>query len=308
MQSATAQTIAGRDHVQGMVIMSIGMLILPVMDAIGKYLATEEAMSPGQVTFYRFLFQLIFTAIAIAIVSGRTGFQSQRFWLNILRGLVMGVASLCFFAAVKYMPIADALAIFFVEPFILTALSAIFLGEKVGWRRWTAIAVGFVGAVIVIEPSLARFGAVALLPLMTAMLFATYLLMNRMLGVHDGPLVMQYLAGIGGTAIAFVFIAVGGFAGIDNLQPSLPASGLSVALVLLLGALAAFGHGFVVLAFQKAPASVLAPFQYLEIVSAVLMGYFIFGDVPSLSKWVGIAIIVGSGLFIFWREQQVLES
>ena len=262
-------------------------------------------MSPGQVSFYRFVVQLILTVAAIALVSGRPGFKSNRFWLNILRGFLIGGASLCFFAAVKYMPIADALAIFFVEPFILTALSALILGEKVGWRRWAAIGLGFIGALIVIQPSFARFGFIAFLPLGTASLFAVYMLLNRSLGVHDGPMVMQYLAGIGGTVMIALAMGIGSVVGITDLAPSWPANGLSLSLVLLLGFLAAVGHGLVVLAFQKAPASLLAPFQYLEIISAVLIGYLVFSDVPSASKWVGIAIIVASGLFIFRRERIV---
>ena len=304
-ETATAVQADESSHVQGMMIMSVGMLILPVMDGIGKYLATEQAMSPGQVTFYRFFVQLILTTAAIAFVAGLAGFRSNRFWLNILRGLILGAASLCFFAAVKYMPIADALAIFFVEPFILTALSALVLGERVGWRRWSAIGVGFVGAIIVIEPSFSRFGSVAFLPLVTASLFAAYMLLNKALGVHDGPMVMQYLAGIGGTALVAVTLGFGSFAGIADLSPSLPANTFSLTLVLVLGALAAFGHGLVVMAFQRAPASLLAPFQYIEIISAVLVGYFVFSDVPSLSKWIGIAIIIASGLFIFRRERVV---
>lgn len=304
-ETATAVQAANSSHAQGMMIMSVGMLILPVMDGIGKYLATEQAMSPGQVSFYRFIVQLILTVAAIAVVSGRPGFKSNRFWLNILRGFLIGGASLCFFAAVKYMPIADALAIFFVEPFILTALSALILGEKVGWRRWAAIGLGFIGALIVIQPSFARFGFIAFLPLGTASLFAVYMLLNRSLGVHDGPMVMQYLAGIGGTVIIALAMGIGSVAGITDLAPSWPGNGLSLSLVLLLGFLAAVGHGLVVLAFQKAPASLLAPFQYLEIISAVLIGYVVFSDVPSASKWVGIAIIVASGLFIFRRERIV---
>lgn len=302
-ETATADQAANSSHAQGMMIMSVGMLILPVMDGIGKYLATEQAMSPGQVSFYRFIVQLILTVAAIALVSGRPGFKSNRFWLNILRGFLIGGASLCFFAAVKYMPIADALAIFFVEPFILTALSALILGEKVGWRRWAAIGLGFIGALIVIQPSFARFGFIAFLPLGTASLFAVYMLLNRSLGVHDGPMVMQYLAGIGGTVMIALAMGIGSVVGITDLAPSWPANGLSLSLVLLLGFLAAVGHGLVVLAFQKAPASLLAPFQYLEIISAVLIGYLVFSDVPSASKWVGIAIIVASGLFIFRRER-----
>lgn len=284
--------------------MSIGMLILPVMDAIGKYLATEEGISPGQVTFYRFAMQLIFTVAIVVFSGGLAALKPRLFWWNILRGVLIGVASVCFFAAVKYMPIADALAIFFVEPFILTAFSAVFLGERVGWRRWSAIGFGFIGALIVIEPSFSRFGWIACLPLGTATLFATYLILNRRLGSEDSPMVMQYVAGLGGTVVSAFVLLFGMTAGIGDLMPSLPTSAVSLWLIAALGLLATFGHVFVVKAFQLAPASLLAPFQYLEIVSAVILGFVVFGDMPSLSKWAGIAIIVSSGLFVFHREQK----
>lgn len=305
---ATAMPTVQSGHAQGMIIMSIGMLILPMIDGIGKYLSMEEAMSPGQVAFYRFLLQTLFTLVLVAGMAGAAALRPKRFWLNFVRGVLLGAASLLFFSAVKYMPIADALAIFFVEPFILTALSAMALGERVGWRRWTAIGIGFVGAMIVIQPSFARFGPVALYPLGTAALFALYMLLNRALGANDKPMVMQLIAGIGGSMLLAVCLGVGAARGIGDLRPSLPGSMVSVWLVLLLGVTATLGHVLVVQAFQKAPASLLAPFQYLEIISAVIIGYLIFDDVLSPSKWLGIAIIVSSGLFIFRREQELREG
>lgn len=296
---------AGNGYLEGIALMSFGVVLLPVMDAIAKYLATSEGMAPGQVSFYRFFFQLLATLPAVIVAGGLISLRPKRLWLNLLRGTLLAAASLMFFTAVKYMPLADSVAIFFVEPFILTALSAVVLRERVGWRRWLAIAVGFVGAVLVINPSFDRFGVLALLPLGTATLFAFYMLMNRALGRVDSPLVMQYVAGVGGSLLLALTLLFGGAAGgIADLEPSLPGSALAWTLVLVLGALAAYGHLLVVKAFQHAPASLLAPFQYLEIVSAVLLGYAVFSDFPDASKFIGIAIIVGSGLFIVWRERQ----
>jgi drug/metabolite transporter (DMT)-like permease len=276
---------------------------------MAKYLATSEGMAPGQVAFYRFLFQLIATVPVVVVAEGLLALRPKRLWLNLLRGTLLAAASLFFFTAVKYMPLADSIAIFFVEPFILTGLSALILRERVGWRRWTAIAVGFVGAVLVINPSFDRFGAVALLPLVTATLFSFYMLMNRALGTVDSPLVMQYAAGIGGSLFVGLTLLAGGVGGgIDDLQPSAPQSALAWTLVLVLGALAGYGHLLVVKAFQHAPASLLAPFQYLEIVSAVILGYIFFSDFPDASKLLGIAIIVGSGLFIVWRERRCADQ
>lgn len=288
---------------QGLIIMTCGVLSLPVMDAIGKYLSTEEGMSPGQVTFYRFLFQVIATVPVIVLLRGHRGLQPHRWGPNLLRGILLGGASLCVFTALKYMPLADTLAIFFVEPFILTVLSALVLRERVRRPQWLAIFVGFAGAVIVINPSFSLFGVVALLPLASASLFAGYMLLNRALGTHDAPLVMQYVAGIGGSALLGLVLLGGSVTGVANFIPSLPTSAINWGLVLIIGIIAAYAHLLVVWAFQKAPASILAPFQYLEIISAALLGYIMFGEFPSLSKLLGIAIIIASGLFIFRQEQ-----
>lgn len=218
--------------------------------------------------------------------------------------MLLATAALFFFISVKYMPLADTFAIYFVEPFILTCLSAVFLKEKVGWRRWLAIVVGFGGAMIVIQPSFAAFGITALLPVACAFVFACYLLLNRAVGTGDSPLTMQTIAGIGGTLTMGLVILVGNGMGSADFAPSLPASSLGWTLVVVLGALSGYGHLLVVKAFRAAPVSLLAPFHYFEIVTATALGYLIFGDFPSLSKWLGIAIIVGSGLFIIWRERQ----
>ncbi len=299
---------AASGYLEGIAMMTCGVMLLPAMDTIARYLSTVQDMAPGQITFYRFLFQLLLTLPAVLAIGGFRALRPRRLWLNLLRGCLLGGASLFFFTALKYMPVADSIAIFFVEPFILTALSALVLKERVGWRRWSAIATGFVGAVIVINPSFARFGPVALLPLVTATLFAGYMLMNRALGKVDTALVMQYVAGAGGSLFLGAVLLCGGeLAGVANLEPSLPRSALAWCLLLVLGTIAAYGHLIVVKAFQRAPASLLAPFQYLEIVSAALLGWAVFSEFPDASKLLGIAIIVGSGLFIVWRERQLQE-
>jgi drug/metabolite transporter (DMT)-like permease len=286
-----------------MIIMAGAMIMLPVMDAIAKYMATFEGMSPGQVTFYRFFFQIVCTLPLLFTVFGAGALSAKRPWMNLLRGAIHGAASLLFFVAVKYMPLADVFAIYFVEPFILATLSALFLRDKVGWRRWLAIVVGFGGAMIVIQPSFDVFGWTALLPVACAFLFALYLFMNRAIGALDSPLTMQTISGIGGTLFMAAALWVGNAAGAANFAPSLPASWLGLVLLLILGSISGYAHLLVVRAFRLAPISLLAPFQYFEIISATILGYALFGDFPDRSKWVGIFIIVGSGLFIIWRER-----
>ncbi|MBO9098494.1 MULTISPECIES: DMT family transporter [unclassified Rhizobium] len=290
-----------QNPLRGMLIMAGAMVVLPVMDAIAKYMATFEGMSPGQVTFYRFFFQLLCTLPLL--LAGGSAFSTRRPWMNLLRGVLHGAASLLFFVAVKYMPLADVFAIYFVEPFILVCLSALFLGDRVGWRRWLAIVVGFGGAMIVIQPSFEIFGLKALLPVACAFLYAIYLFMNRAIGEADSPLAMQTMAGIGGTVFMAGALFVGNAAGAVDFSLSLPGSTLGLLLLLILGSISGYAHILVVRAFRLAPLSLLAPFQYFEIISATVLGYALFGDFPNLSKWIGIAIIVGSGLFIIWRER-----
>lgn len=285
--------------------MAFAMMILPCMDGIAKYLSTVEAMSPGQVAFYRFFFQLLLTLPLLLSVEGAGAFRAKRPWMNLLRGALHAAATLLFFTAVKYMPLADVFAIYFVEPFMLVALMALFLGEKVGWRRWLAIAIGFGGAMIVIQPSFEVFGVTSLLPVFCAFLFALYLFMNRAIGDADPPLTMQTVSGLGGTLFMGVVLVGGHATGIADFEISLPPTILILLLLVVLGALSAYGHLLVLRAFRLAPVSILAPFQYFEIISATILGFAIFGEFPTSSKWLGIVIIVGSGLYVIWRERRM---
>ena len=295
----------GDNHLRGMIVCAAGMFVIPLMDAVAKWLSVMEGVSPGQVTLARFVVQaLLATPFAIAAV-GVSGLWPKRPLFNLVRGAMLAVSSLLFFVAVKYMPLADSIAVFFVEPLILTILSVIFLGEKVGWRRIVAVLVGFAGALIVIQPSYSLFGPLSLLPLGTATLFAGYLILNRAAGTGDNANVMQMTAGIGGSAVILAAIFTGSAAGVADMTFSFDFPGRIWGLLVLMGALGMFGHHLILLGFRMAPASLLAPFQYLEIVSAATAGLLLFGDFPTLSKLVGIVMIVGAGLYVFWRERRV---
>ncbi|MCH4542375.1 EamA family transporter [Ochrobactrum sp. POC9] len=292
-------------HVKGMAIMVLSVLLLPLMDAIGKWLAMVDNMPPATVTFMRFFIQCWLMFFILLIVGGFAALRTQYLAGNLIRGALMGFGGLCFFTAVKYMPLADAMAVFFAEPLILTLFSAIFLKEKVGWRRFSAVGIGLIGTMIVIQPSFEIFGAVSLLPLATAVTFAIYLILNRKYGAKESPLVMQFYAGVGGWMFAGVAMIFGTAAGLGDLSFGLPHGIQPWLLLLLLGTIGTVSHLMVVQAFKLAPASMLAPFQYLEIVNAVLVGLIVFGDFPTPSKWCGIAIIVGSGFYVFMRERRV---
>lgn len=291
---------------RAMIIMVSAMLFAPVMDAIAKTVATQYAVSPATVTFGRFFIQALFLFLFLAVAWARHVLPMKLSGINILRGMLMGLAAMLFFTAVKYMPLADAISVFFVEPLIVMLMSAIFLGEKVGWRRVTAAIIGFGGALIVIRPSYELFGLISLLPLCTAFLFSIYLILTRISGAgEENPLVMQFYAGIGGIIICAAILVIGTAAGIEDFSLSLPTEVQGWSLMLAMGFIAIASHMLIVIAFSLAPASILAPFQYVEIVGATILGLLLFGDFPDLTKWIGIFIIVGSGLYIFLREQKL---
>ena len=286
-------------------IMVAAMLFAPVMDAIAKSLATQSDVSPATVTFGRFVVQTLFLSVFVVIAWSKGAMAYVFSWMNILRGMIMGLAAMLFFTAIKYMPLADAIAVFFVEPLIVMLMSSVFLGEKVGWRRVTAAIVGFGGAIIVIRPSYELFGAVSLLPLCTAFLFSVYLILTRISGSNQEPLVMQFYAGIGGVLMCGAILAVGTPLGSVDFGLSLPTTNQAWSLLLGIGLFAVASHMLIVIAFTMAPASVLAPFQYVEIVSATILGYLVFNEFPATTQWIGISIIIGSGIYIFLREQKL---
>lgn len=309
---ARSRPVQSGDHedrpVLGMALAIIGMFLLPVMDAIAKYIGSAGAMSPGQVTFIRFAVQAVFFGVWVAVFEGVRALWPKQLWINLIRGALIAIASLFFFIAVKYMPLADAIAVFFVEPLILIVLSMIILRETVGWRRVAAVVVGFIGALIVVQPSYALFGPVSLLPLATATLFAFYLLLNRMAGRADSAYAMQFVAGVSGSAVLAIAIVIGSVAGWGDMKASLTAPAFFWWLALAMGMVGMIGHLLIVQAFQRVSASILAPFQYVEIIAAALLGWIVFNEFPTATKWFGIAIIVASGLYVFWREQAIADK
>lgn len=291
---------AEQNSLTALLLMSSAMLVVPVMDIIAKYLSAE--LHPLQITFGRFVFQFLFCLLFAAVLWRMPRPGGTQPVINYLRGVLLAAASLCFFIAVKYMSVATAISIFFVEPMVLTVLAALLLKEKVGPRRIAAIVVGLVGALVILRPNVTEIGLVSLLPLATAVLFSFYLLLNRLYPVKDDLLTIQLSAGISGTLfLGFALVAGSSLdlVVVDHAWPEL----WQIGLLALIGLISFSAHGLVVAAFQRASASLLAPLQYLEIVSATLFGWLVFSDFPDGPTWIGIALIVGSGLYITHRER-----
>ena len=282
-------------------LMTVAMLIVPVMDIIAKYLSA--ALPALEITFGRFLFQFLICLI-LALASGRMKrLKGDQPVVNYLRGILLALASLSFFTAVKYMSVATAISIFFVEPMILTVLAALLLKEQVGIRRIGAIVVGLIGAIVILRPNIAEIGLVSLLPVCTAVLFSFYLVLNRLYPVTDDLLTIQFSAGLSGSLLLGSALVFGHFAQVDGMEFVMP-TGSQTGLLMIVGLISFTAHGLVVAAFQRGTASLLAPLQYIEIVSATLFGYLVFADFPDGLTWFGIGLIISSGLYIAHRERK----
>ena len=213
---------------------------------------------------------------------------------HVLRGVCLVMATLGFFLGLRVMPMADALATYFIYPFVVTAFSPLFLGEHPGWRRWTAVGFGFVGSLIVIRPTLDGVPMGTLYVLGAALAFAGYNLLTRGLSGQGDPwrtLTFQSMVGFIITSVA-----------VPWFWRTPDAQGLL--FFLLMGASATLGHYFIIRAYEHAPAPVLAPFAYFEIAIATVLGFLVFGDFPDQWTWTGVAVIVTSGIVIAIRERR----
>lgn len=286
----------------GIALMLAFCVLAPLLDTASK-LATAT-IPVGQITAARFLVQGALM-VPVALLMGYSWrLRPREAQLLLARAVFLIASTYGFVAGVQVMPIADALAIVFVEPFILLILGHLIFGDQIGPRRIIASIIGFIGALFVIQPSLTAFGLVALFPLLSAFCFAAYMLVTRAMASTVPPVMQQLHTSIAGSLICLPIIALADVTHWPTLDPVMP-EGWAWLWLFGVGFWAAVSHMCMTLALKFAPASTLAPIHYLEILPAILLGYLVFGDFPNMLTWIGIAIIVGSGLYIIHREQQL---
>lgn len=274
----------------------------PVMDAFAKLASPEIPV--GQIVAFRFGIQtLILLPLALALRSMQRP-SLRDLGLHFARAALILLATSAFFAALATMPMADAMAILFVMPFILTLLGALMLKETIGWRRILACAVGFLGALLVIRPSFGIFGMVALLPLFTALCFAFYMILTRGMAPRLHPVALQAWTALAAFVLILPLMVLANGSGIAVLDPVWP-QGRFWTFLVAVGVMASVSHLLLSAALRFAPAASVAPLQYLEIVAATTLGYWVFGDFPDPQTLAGIAIIVASGLFVIMRERHL---
>lgn len=273
--------------------MLLGMLLFALNDAMGKWLVSTYSL--GQVVLLR-SFAAIIVLLPILLKSGIGSLvRVERPVLQVARVVFSTAELFCFYFAVKALPLADVMTYWLAAPIYVAALSPFLLGEKVGWRRWTAIAIGFVGVLIALQPSSASLTSAALFSILGSAAFAFMMLSGRQLR-NTPDKVLAFWQVIGATIAAGVATAMTPDGWIE-LQ-----SGFDLSLLALLGIVAMVAHIMVNRALKLADAATVAPLQYTLLLWAVVFGWLIFGDIPKSSIVIGAGLIVLSGLYIFFRE------
>ena len=268
----------------------LAWVMLPIMDGIAKYLSSDLPVL--QITWARYFFTVFFTLPIMFFL-----FKKYLVWttnpkLQFLRGLILLIANICFFYSISIISLAKALTLAFIAPLIVTAFSPFFLGENVGYRRWLAVIIGFVGTLVVIRPGFVEINLASIAALTTGIMYGFYLIITRKLSSSDNPLLTLLLTGVVGAIIISLIMPI------VWVQPSLTQWSLMAAV----GIFACIGHFFLILSLKYADASKLAPFSYFEIVTNILIGYYFFGDFPDKWTFLGLFIIVSAGIYIFRRE------
>lgn len=294
-------TTVSTDRILAGVALMLGFCITaPLLDVAAKL--ASSSVPVGQITTARFVIQCVLMAPVVWLM-GLSLRVARGLWLAlVIRSGLLFVSTFCFIAAIRVMPLADALAIVFVAPFIVLLVGKFYLGEDVGPRRVGAALVGFVGVLFVIQPSFSAFGAVALFPLGTAVGFAFYILVTRGLSRQVHPVSLQFYTGLIASVLCLPILIMAQGSGSVLLDPVWP-EGIAWTWLFGVGFFATVSHMMMTYALSLAPSATLAPLQYLELPVATLLGYLVFGDFPNTLTLTGIGIIIGAGLYMIHRER-----
>ena len=272
--------------VRGIVLILLATCCFGCLDTLSKYLVAHYPASA--LVWLRYVLQ---TIVMAAIFVPRMGLRLVRTTspaLQILRGLMLVVSSVVFVVALRHMPIAEVASIVFLAPIIVALAGGPLLGERVGARTWLALAGGFTGVLLIIRPGGSAFTWWAFLPLGCAFMFATYQILTRRLAGHDDPITTLFYPGL----IA-VFVIPPVFPGSITGLPSVP---LHLAMLVSIGVLGAVGHFLLIRAHAHAPATLLSPFGYGQLLVILILGAVVFGEIPDALAFTGIFLIAGSGL------------
>ena len=266
------------------------------MDGIAKHLSTEIHFL--EVVWGRYLFMVLISLPITFIFFKKYITWPKNLYIQFARSIFLFLSTVLFFFAISILPLADSLTLMFIAPILVTLLAAILLKEKVGIRRWIAVLIGFIGAIVVIRPGFSEFNFASIAATGAGLCYALYIISTRKLSTLDHPLLTLIFTGLAGTIlisliVPFVWIT-------PSFNQWLLLIGLATA--------GTIGHFFLILSFNYAEASKLAPLGYFEIVTNIIIGYYFFGDFPNFWIWLGLFIIISSGTYISIRENIIIKQ
>ena len=288
----TAPADERRDRTIGVLLFGGGCLCFACLDTSAKWLS--QHVPTIQVVWMRYVVAAALTFAFVNPLTSPHGFHSRKLWLQIARSLLLFGSTALNFFALRWLPIAETTAINFLMPLIVAVLAGPLLGEWIGPRRLAAVAVGFLGVLVLTHPFGGHFHPAALLVIGSVICYALYVIATRVLTRHDSPQTTLIWSSISGVVL---------------LTPAMPfvwtmPDRLSVWLLLfIIGGLGGLGHWLIILANGRAPAPILAPFSYTQLIWAATLGFLVFGDVPTQWTFVGASIVVASGLYLWSRER-----
>ena len=276
----------------GIGLMIGAMLVLPFLDVVAKYLG-QQNVPIIEIVWARLFFGMVMTAPLVWKMDGASSLIPRRPFIHTIRAVFLITATALFFWALKFQSIADTLAIFFVQPLIITILSPFVLGEKVGVRRWLAVAIGFMGTLIIIRPGFQSLNPGVFMALGAGTSLALYMLLTRRIAGGTSAMTTTFVTSLAGAVLASVAVVF------VWQTPTAQQWGLFV----LLAFIATSGHYLIVRAYDYAEASLLAPLGYTEMIMAVTAGWYFFGDFPDAWTFVGVGILIACAIYISYRER-----
>ena len=270
-------------------------VMLPIMDGFAKYLSSTLPVL--QITWSRYFFTVVIVLPIMLIFFRKNLTWTEKPKLQLIRGLLLFCANILFFYSISIISLAKALTLAFIAPLIVTALSPVLLGEKVGFRRWAAVITGFIGSLIVIRPGFVEINLASIAALGTGVLYGFYLIVTRKLHNSDSPLLTLLLTGVVGLIIGSMIMPT------VWVQPTITEWYMMFAI----GFFASIGHLFLILSLKYADASKLAPFSYFEIITNIIIGYYFFSNFPDNWTFLGLFIIISSGIYVWKREIKIKD-
>ena len=283
---------SARNRLTGIGLISVAYLLFSLLDGSAKWLV--GSMPVIMVVWLRFAMHALIAGAVLFPLRGAALVRTRHLRWHLLRSLMFIAMTGINFWALQYLQLTVTASIFFSVPIIIALVGATVFKERLDAGRWGAIIVGFAGVLVIIHPWSAEFHPAMLVSVVNALLYAFFMMMTRHLAAYESPETIQFLPAVGAT-IGLAPFAIAAWEAPDTL--------LEWTVACMLGVLGGVGHYLLALAHRYAPASVISPFLYQQVLYMALFGYVVFGDVPSASLWIGAAIVIASGLYLFARER-----